>query len=193
MQEYIIGDRVSMVDNTIPGCFNENTLVVTSGRFVPNRFTIVKKVICDGNTLLYQIKQDSTDYEYLVKREELKMLEDSSKEYPKEENKKIDILGTPYDFVVSPDVEHGSDGICDKYRKTITVLPASQMLDNDSDDDSKKERFETVIRHEIIHAFMHESGMEQYCSDEVLVSYLACMIPRINKAAVECLSENIIS
>jgi hypothetical protein len=51
---------------------------------------------------------------------------------------------------------------------------------------STQETFKAkVLRHEITHAFLHESGMQDYCDDEVLVDWLGIMIPKIVSAMKE--------
>jgi len=36
-----------------------------------------------------------------------------------------------------------------------------------------------VIRHEIIHAFLHESGMREWAENEVLVDFIALQYPKL--------------
>lgn len=44
-----------------------------------------------------------------------------------------------------------------------------------------------VLRHELVHAFMAESGLRgSYCEDEVIVGWVAAMFPRLRVAFEEC-------
>lgn len=38
-----------------------------------------------------------------------------------------------------------------------------------------------VLRHEIIHAFLHESGLHDLAMDEQIVDWLAIQFPKINQ------------
>jgi hypothetical protein len=83
--------------------------------------------------------------------------------------KRIDILGTPYSL--SYDDLDNKGGKADLMNKTI-------KLDNE---------FKTThpdwklyyLRHEIIHAFLFESGCRHFCEDEHLVDLLAVQFPKI--------------
>ena len=65
----------------------------------------------------------------------------------------------------------------------------SNMLDADSPNYEKMTRFKETMRHEIIHAFLHESGLENYCDDEVLVDWLAKQWNKISIAFQEALED----
>ena len=89
-------------------------------------------------------------------------------------NNKVYILGEIYtvSIVDSMDIymqERCLCGYCDYIRKRIVVL--KNKIDSDE-----------TLRHEIVHAFMYESGLDQYRKDEVLVEWVAQMLPRINEA-----------
>ena len=63
------------------------------------------------------------------------------------------------------------------------------MLCDDDSIDTKKIRFNEVLRHEIIHAFFIESGLEDYNSNEQLVNWIAIQFPKMIKAfeEVDCI------
>lgn len=77
----------------------------------------------------------------------------------KQNNMKVNVLGTEYDVNVleEPD-EYMKDnmlqGYCDNTSKIIVVCP----YDNDSDDKEKLK--DNILRHELIHAFLFESGID---------------------------------
>lgn len=94
----------------------------------------------------------------------------------------INILGTDYEFKHDESVLNlGADGLCKQYSKKIIVAPEKSMLSDDGDEHEKKERYNQVVRHEIIHAFFDEIGLDCYSSDEILVNMLSCQIPKMQK------------
>lgn len=95
----------------------------------------------------------------------------------------VDILGTKY--VVKQDdsiKDTGADGLCKTYGKEILYRDAKDMLCSDYPQELKEERWREVIRHELIHAFFHEAGLEEYSNDEVLVNWIAYQFPKIQLA-----------
>lgn len=102
-------------------------------------------------------------------------------------NLKIDVLGTEYDVVVANESTDaklvGKDGYCDTSIKKCVI---DEM--NDTSINAKgnlKEYQKSVKRHEIIHAFLYESGLET-CSDwankEEMVDWWAIQFPKLLKA-----------
>ena len=91
----------------------------------------------------------------------------------------LNILGQEYDMQVSDALPDDTDGLCQTYSKKIMVKPMEKMLDPTDTDDVKRKRFNEVCRHEIIHAFLFESGLIDECSDEQLVNYLAMQMPKL--------------
>lgn len=98
-------------------------------------------------------------------------------------NKKINILGTDYTFheATEPEIINGMDeldGECRVFDKEIIIRRPAYIAIDIAKEENRKEAVDTVIRHEIIHAVMYESGFAKY-DDEDLVDYLAKMIPKI--------------
>lgn len=104
---------------------------------------------------------------------------------------KVDILGTEYSIVKrlnSKDEKlDDSDGYCDESIKLIVV--EDFISDNRSLNDlnwySNK-----VLRHEIIHAFLKESGLDcnsndEWARNEEMIDYFAIQLPKIVKAMNE--------
>lgn len=96
------------------------------------------------------------------------------------ENQKINILRTEYSILYKELKDEGSDGYCDYTSKEITIR---------SDNANCIGNFEWLqkrsLRHEIIHAFMAESGLqsnwqhtEQFGHDETTVDWFAIPSPR---------------
>lgn len=97
---------------------------------------------------------------------------------------KINILGTIYEFKTGDLNERElaeADGICELYDKQIMVRKPEYMCGNTRS--AKMNRFEHVVRHEIIHAVAKECGVP-YVDDEDLVDWIAHIIPIVNDAAM---------
>lgn len=94
----------------------------------------------------------------------------------------IKILGTEYNLKVLEELpDTNCDGLCYTYEKQILVKDQNKMLDTDSSEDAKKARYNEVVRHEVIHAFFNESGLDSYSSDETLIEYLSRQIPKMQE------------
>lgn len=75
------------------------------------------------------------------------------------------------------------DGYVDYSLKDITILKINE------EDKSDKEYKKKVLRHEIIHAFLHESGLsfsssdtEHWAINEEMIDWFAIQSPKIYKA-----------
>lgn len=95
---------------------------------------------------------------------------------------KVKVLGVEYEINViehrnSYMVERDADGYCDATSKKIYVCG------NDSDFDNKEHYIEQITRHELIHAFLYECGIDYGYSihNEDLVNWLAVQYPKIQE------------
>lgn len=99
--------------------------------------------------------------------------------------KTVNILGTEYtykeDDLNNPDLAV-NDGYCRIYDKQICVRHVGYMAG--ISDATKLNRKAHVIRHELVHAFAQECGV-QYRDNEALVDWIAHIIPLVNKAYEE--------
>ncbi len=93
---------------------------------------------------------------------------------------KVKILGTDYEIVNQTAMENSklinANGLCEFWAKKIVVdkaLPDPETYEN-LDEFNKK-----VLRHEIIHAYFGESGLNRYMEDEDLVDWLAVQFHKI--------------
>jgi hypothetical protein len=109
---------------------------------------------------------------------------------------KINILGTEYEIIYGsrkdyPNLEQLS-GYIDVTIKKIIVCDFAEDADDPFSkqnlDDFKKE----TVRHEIIHAFLYESGLAgnshattQWAEDEEMVDWMAIQFPKIAKVFEE--------
>lgn len=94
--------------------------------------------------------------------------------------KNINILGVKYQIrednsIISQNV----DGLCKYYDKKILIRSRDNMLCPDDTIETKNLRYNEVLRHEIIHAFFDESGLDNYSCDEQLVQWIAYQWPKI--------------
>lgn len=105
------------------------------------------------------------------------------------EIQKVTILGTPYSIISQTDKENAklqdANGLCEIYAKEIVLcdFEESKMTVKNVEELRKK-----VLRHEIIHAFMHESGLGEnsdYARDEELVDWIAFQFSKMLKAFEE--------
>lgn len=98
----------------------------------------------------------------------------------------INILGTEYSVAIDDTLEKTNcDGLCKEYDKQIAVRSVGAMLSDDDSTETKKTRYNEVLRHEIIHAFFSESGLDDYSGNEQLVNWLAIQFPKMQKAFEE--------
>ena len=105
--------------------------------------------------------------------------------------KKINVLGTEYTVEVVQKKDdtflEKCDGYCDKTSKRIVV----RAKDNENELDSYDVYLKTIIRHEIIHAFLFESGLHnnfthpEYGHDETMVDWVAVQFPKLLEAFKE--------
>lgn len=102
----------------------------------------------------------------------------------------INVLGTPYRVDMVPESEDPKlkdmDGYMDPSIKRIVVADVNQRpADNESV--HNPEWFQkNIVRHELIHAFITESGLEDaFWHNEDMVRWLAYMFPRLLAAFIE--------
>ena len=100
---------------------------------------------------------------------------------------KVNVLGTEYSVIISnertDEALKGKDGYCDTSTKECVIDEMPYI-----DPNQKKnlpEYQKQVIRHELIHAFVYESGLD-VCSDwaknEEMVDWMAVQFPKMLKA-----------
>lgn len=103
---------------------------------------------------------------------------------------KVNILGTEYTVVMAERHEDPTldrcDGYCDKTSKKIVVANKDPKCDLDDFEAYQRQ----CLRHEIIHAFLFESGLHGNFShetghDETYVDWIAVQYPKMKKAFVE--------
>lgn len=104
---------------------------------------------------------------------------------------KVSILGTEYDVLTKTEDEcselKSADGYCAYFDKKIYI----RDLHNDKEwktanDNEIDNRIHHIIRHELIHAFLYESGLFNGCLlnnpwplNEEIVDWMAIQMPKI--------------
>lgn len=106
--------------------------------------------------------------------------------------KKINILGTEYLILLDVDekeMPEYADGCVDTSTKTIRLSKQEQDRNSLQNLEAYKKK---VLRHEIIHAFLYESGLSVNTKDcgawavnEEMVDWFAIMFPKIKKAYMD--------
>ena len=100
---------------------------------------------------------------------------------------KINVLGTQYSLVESSEQETprlaGIDGFCDTSTKECVV----DRLEGDGQNAKANlpEYKKCVARHELIHAFLFESGLDtcrSWARNEEMVDWLAIQFPKLLEA-----------
>jgi hypothetical protein len=117
-----------------------------------------------------------------------------------EDNKTVSILGTVYtifirDFETDPVFDKNSfDGYCDGYGKSIVVCRLQTYPGwQDEPAETLEVAQRATVRHEIIHAFLHESGLAEnsarytsgWAKNEEMVDWIALQGPKIYRAWAE--------
>lgn len=94
----------------------------------------------------------------------------------------VNILGTEYSVITDNSLEKtGLDGMCKEYDKAITIRSVETLLCEEDSTETKKRRYDQVLRHELIHAFFCEAGLDDYSSNEQLVDWIAIQFPKMLK------------
>lgn len=103
---------------------------------------------------------------------------------------KIDVLGTKYDIVICDKDDDPFLDIYQGYTDRTANRIVVTSLDRDNSEVRYPEKFENnVLRHEIIHAFMFESGLAENADyanhgtdhPEMMVDWFAIQYPKIRK------------
>lgn len=104
---------------------------------------------------------------------------------------KINVLGTEYTVNITPKGDDprltDNDGYTDTSEKLCVIDDLSESEDDVFAKGDLKKYRRQVIRHEIIHAFLFESGLDvnSWACNEELVDWIAIQFPKIAKAVAE--------
>ena len=94
----------------------------------------------------------------------------------------VNVLGTEYeircDMEIGKDIlSTGADGECDLYAKVINIVDKDQI--KDGREEAKITAWNNIMRHELMHAFFTEAGLDCYAQDEKLVDFIAVQFPKM--------------
>ncbi len=95
----------------------------------------------------------------------------------------VNILGADYELIVDHDEENTkldrADGYIEYWSKKIVFAPCKhdKLTAERADQYAAK-----LVRHEVVHAFLHECGIEEYARDERLVGWIAHHLPKLKVA-----------
>ena len=96
---------------------------------------------------------------------------------------KVNILGVTYtlheDSAITNPHLINNNACIDLFSKEIIYEPITQTITTISNIDGLNKK---IIRHELIHAFFHESGLTDYENDEVLVDWIALQFSKLKEA-----------
>lgn len=102
---------------------------------------------------------------------------------------KVNILGTDYELTVTNEETElrldGCDGLCDETTKEILVENYEKHTDDPRCKKNLSVQIGKVKRHEIIHAFLFESGLAEnsdWAQIEEMVDFFAIQFPKLYKA-----------
>ena len=111
---------------------------------------------------------------------------------------KINVMGTDFDITYTTEEEDptikGKSGVCYSLLKKIKIDQYIYLDDADgsvseAEKSSKLLSLLAILRHEVMHAFFFQSGLDTQCSfavDEMLIDWLSLKLPEI----VEVMKEN---
>ena len=102
---------------------------------------------------------------------------------------KINILGVEYTLTVCSDAEEprldGCDGFCDETTKELFAESYIKLREDPNCKKNLQVQINKVKRHEIIHAFLFESGLAEnsaWAQNEEMVDFFAIQFPKLLKA-----------
>lgn len=102
---------------------------------------------------------------------------------------KIDVLGTEYEVIVCDGANEkrltDCDGICDETIKQCLVESYSNYRDDPACKKDLDVQIKKNIRHELIHAFLSESGLAEnstWAQQDEMVDWFAKQFPKLAKA-----------
>ena len=104
---------------------------------------------------------------------------------------KVNVLGSIYSVEIAPYTKYPilfgkALGWCDFHAQKIVVLDMAtvELVDDELNTQSPDKATDRIFRHELVHAFFYESGMDTetgFARDEILVDFLAMQIPKMAK------------
>jgi hypothetical protein len=140
---------------------------------------MVTAALCDGGTVIQIDIADLLDTDAVQPGKELEGV--------------VHILGTAYQIFTLPGADRRADKSVDGYvdYSTKKIFLMELVQDKDSMEDLARYQRE-VLRHEIVHAFLYESGLrssslsiDSWAKNEEMVDWVAIQFPKIAAAFKE--------
>lgn len=111
----------------------------------------------------------------------------------REAEREVHILGTQYKILIIPEGDYrfsrDADGWVDTSSKEILIFNFLQSVESVRDLEAYQRK---VLRHEIVHAFLYESGLWQnaygckcWAKNEEMVDWIAIQYPKLREAFKE--------
>lgn len=97
---------------------------------------------------------------------------------------KVDVLGTEYSIEFKTVDEDPNLRRCDGYHdKTTKKIVVELMKKGENTVEDINKYMQDVLRHELVHAFLHESGLanSSWANNEEIVDWIALQLPKIWK------------
>lgn len=106
---------------------------------------------------------------------------------PQKETMVVNVLGTLYTIefrALNEDSilkNNNIDGYCDSFNKLIVISDPQLVRFKGEEQERQLKLRNHIIRHEIIHAFLHESGLkyETWAENETMVNWIADMLEKM--------------
>lgn len=110
-------------------------------------------------------------------------------------SKEINVLGTKYKIIVENEEKEPrlkeNWGFCDFHTKEI-YLRDDLGVETEDSCKNQKDFYNKVVRHEILHAFLYESGLREnsrgctaWAENEEMIDWIAIQFPKILKVYKE--------
>ena len=152
---------------------------------------LMGEVLAIDDMDMVKIQLCSNNLEMIVAISELR--DTGAIQCKRESGKIVHILGTEYKILVLEEDDYrcnkDADGWCDSSTKEILIFNYSQDVDSKRDLVAYQKK---VIRHEIVHAFLYESGLDinslsggAWAKNEEMVDWMAVQVPKIYQAYKE--------
>lgn len=102
--------------------------------------------------------------------------------------KAVNVLGTTYTMKIGKrkelDIADDHCGSCSNYgNKEINIV--TDQFNEEGDEEANVALMKEVVVHELSHAFLYESGLVEYSSDEVLVNWLSVNAQKLMNLSLE--------
>lgn len=159
--------------------FNEQESLITKALISEEEELIIAKSLCETIIKRNQVPVMPEK----EKKEKEKTIDDVIKSFKDSE---VNVLGSTYKIKFDsskndPDLEE-NDGYCCAYNSTIGI---NTNMFNTNNPIVARSFINKVIRHEIVHAFLFESGMNGLCEwaeNETIVDWIAIQLPKLKTA-----------